>query len=71
MVGLSEQIATLVRRSRLRLYGHVLKRNEDVGIRRALEFEVEDMTGRGRPLDGENKGSISHCFYINEHGSVV
>ena len=29
-------------------YGHVLRRNEEVGIRGALEFEVEGVTGRGR-----------------------
>ena len=52
MVGLSEDIVTLVRRSRLRWYGHVLRRNEGVGIRRALEFEVEGVTGRGRPRLG-------------------
>ena len=42
MVGLSEDIVTLVKTSRLRWYGHVLRRNE--GIRRALEFEVEGVT---------------------------
>lgn len=52
MVGLSEDIVTLVRRSRLRWYGHVLRRNEEDGIRRALEFEVEGGTGRGRPRLG-------------------
>ena len=52
MVGLSEDIVTWVRRSRLRWYGHVLRRNEGVGIRRALEFEVEGVTGRGRPRLG-------------------
>ena len=43
---------TLVRCSRLPWYGHVLRRNEDVGIRGALEFEVEGVTGRGRPRLG-------------------
>ena len=40
---------TLVRRSKLRWYGHLLRRNEEVGIRRTLEFEVEGMTERGCP----------------------
>ena len=52
MLGLSEDIVTLIRRSRLRWYGHVLRRIEGVGIRRALEFEVEGVTGRGRPRLG-------------------
>ena len=49
MVGLSEDIVTLVRRLRLPWHGHVLSRNEEVGIRRALEFDVDGVTGRGRP----------------------
>ena len=49
VVGLSKDIVTMVRRSRLRWYGHVLRRDEGVGIRRALEFEVEGVSGRGRP----------------------
>ena len=52
MVGLSEDIVTLVIRSRLRWYGPVLKRNKEVGIRRALEFEVEGVAGKGRPRLG-------------------
>ena len=52
MVGLSEDIVTLARRSRLRWYGHVLRRNEGVGTRRALEFEIEGVIGRGRPRFG-------------------
>jgi hypothetical protein len=40
MVGLSEDIVTLVRKSRLRWYGHTMRRDEGVGI------------GRGRPPMG-------------------
>ena len=47
IMGVSKDIVTLVRRSRLLWSGHKLRRNEEVGIRRALEFEVEDVTGRG------------------------
>jgi hypothetical protein len=36
MVGLSEDVVTLVRKSRLRWYGHVMRRDEWVGIRRVL-----------------------------------
>jgi hypothetical protein len=52
MVGLSEDIVTLVRKSRLRWYGHVMRRDEGVGIRRVLEFEVAGEIGRGRPPMG-------------------
>ena len=43
---------TLVRRSRLPWYGHVLGRNDEVGNRRALELEFEGVTGKGRPRLG-------------------
>jgi hypothetical protein len=52
MVGLSEDIVILVRKSRLRWYGHVMRRDEGVGIRRVLEFEVAGEIGRGRPPMG-------------------
>ena len=47
-----ELMSTLVRRSRLRWYGHVFRRNKEAGVRRALEFEVEGMAGKGRPRLG-------------------
>ena len=50
MVGLSDDSVILVRRSRLRWYGHRMKK--EVVIRRALEFEVEGVAGRGRPRLG-------------------
>ena len=49
MVGLNEDIVTLVRKWRLRWYGHVMRRDEWIGIRRVLEFEAEGVRGRGRP----------------------
>jgi hypothetical protein len=52
MVGLSEDIVTLVRKSRLRWYGHVMRRDDGVGIRRVLKFEVAGEIGRGRPPMG-------------------
>ena len=51
-MGLSEDIVTLVRRSSLRWYGHVLRWNKEVWIRRALQFEVEGVAGKGRPWLG-------------------
>ena len=56
MAGLSEDIVTLVRRLRLPWYGYVLRRNEEFGIRSALEFDVEGVTGRVvRGWDGGNE----------------
>ena len=34
------------------LYGHVLRRKKEVGIRRALEFKTEGVIGRGCPRLG-------------------
>ena len=56
LVGLSEDIVTFVRRSRLRWHGHMLRRNKEDGIRRALEFEVEGVAEKViRVWDGGNK----------------
>ena len=48
MAGLHEDIVTLAGKSRLRWYGHVMRREEGVGIRRVLDFEVAGRLGRGR-----------------------
>lgn len=54
MIGVDEDIVTIVVRSRLRWYGHVKRRDEDSGIRRVLEMEVSGAMPRGRPkLDWE------------------
>lgn len=54
MMGVDEDIVTIVVRSRLRWYGHVKRRDEDSGIRRVLEMEVSGAMPRGRPkLDWE------------------
>ena len=52
MMGLNEDIVTLVRRSRLRWYGHVMRRDKTAGIRRVLEFDVAGRMERGRPRVG-------------------
>jgi len=52
MAGLHDDIVTLVGKSRLRWYGHVMRREEDVGIRKVLEVEVPGVVGRGRPKMG-------------------
>ena len=44
-----KNIVDIMRRSRLRWYGHVKRREEDHVLRRALEMEVEGARPRGRP----------------------
>ena len=41
-------VSELVRKSRLRWYGHVQRREESADIKRALKFEVGGKLGRGR-----------------------
>ena len=48
VVGLSMDIVTLVKGSRLHWYGHVSRRNKGFGITRVLDFEAEGVTGRDR-----------------------
>mgnify|MGYP003401710716 FL=1 len=52
MAGLCEDIVLVVRRSRLRWYGHVLRKTENDGIREVLEVVVPGKVGRGRPRLG-------------------
>src|SRR5690242_825736 len=48
MIGLQQDIITLVGQSRLRWYGHVMRREEDSGIRRVLDWEVAGTRPKGR-----------------------
>ena len=49
MLGIKETLDSMAQASRMRWYGHVLrKENEDV-IVKALQFEVSGSRGRGRP----------------------
>ena len=48
-LGLSEDISIVVKRARLRWFGHVYRRDDDVGIKKAFLFEAGGRLGRGRP----------------------
>ena len=48
MIGLQQDIITLVGQSRLRWYGHVMRREKDNGIRRVLDWEVAGTRPKGR-----------------------
>ena len=49
MIGLVDDIVTIVVRSRLRWYGHVQRREESAGIRKVLDLDVSGRRPRGRP----------------------
>ncbi len=44
-----ESLVSVMRRMRLRWFGHVVRREEDHIVRRAMEFEVEGRRPAGRP----------------------
>ena len=48
-LGLMETIVMAVRRNCLRWYGHVLRKDEAEGVKRAWNLEVDGRRGRGRP----------------------
>ena len=49
VMGLEETLDGLVRTSRGRWYGHILKRNSYDELRKALDFELVGRRERGRP----------------------
>ena len=49
MLGLCDDIVSVVRQSRLRWYGHVMRRDMTNGIRRVLDVDVGVVVRQGRP----------------------
>ena len=49
MLGLEETVDQMAKANGVRWYGHVLRRDVDHVLRRALEFEVAGQRGRGQP----------------------
>ena len=49
MLGLKGTLDGLARASEVQCYGHVLRRNNGNVLRKALDFEVAERRGRGRP----------------------
>ena len=49
MLEMSADIVTLVGQSRMRWYGHVMRSDVTVGIRKVLDVDVAGMVGKDRP----------------------
>ena len=49
MLGLRETAVQMAKANGVRLYGHVLRRDDGHVLRKALEFEVRGKRKRGRP----------------------
>ena len=48
-LGLCCDIVTVVRQSRLRWYGHAMRRDMTCGIRRVLDVDIGGVVGQDRP----------------------
>ena len=49
MLGLEEPLELRARANGVRWYGHVLRKDDDHVLRKALEFELDGRRKRGRP----------------------
>ena len=49
MLGIKESLDRMAKASSMRWYGHVLRKDDENVIAKALKFEVNGSRGRGRP----------------------
>ena len=61
MLGLEERVDQLARAHGVRWYGHVLRREDDHVLRKALDFEVRGRRKRGRPKKKWKKQVEEEC----------
>ena len=64
MLGLEERVEQLARANGVRWYGHVLRREDDHVLRKALEFEVNGKRKRGRPKKKWRKQVEEECVRV-------
>ena len=61
MLGLEGRVEQLAKANGVRWYGHVLRREEDHVLRKALEFEVIGRRKRGRPKKKWRERMVEEC----------
>ena len=44
-----DDIALILQQNRLHWYGHVLRKDDDIWVKKCMEYEVEGSRPRGRP----------------------
>ena len=66
-----EDIIDVMRRSRLRWYGHVRRREDDHVLRRALDMEVGGVRPRGRPRKAWRRCVEENMREMNIEGETV
>ena len=64
MLGLEERVEQLARANGVRWYGHVLRREDDDVLRKALEFKVNGTRKRGRPKKKWRKQVEEECVRV-------
>ena len=64
LLGLKNTLDGLARASGMQWYGHVLRRDNDDDLRRALDFEVAGRRGRGRPNMTWKRQVEKHIYHI-------
>ena len=64
LLGLKDTMDGLARASGVRWYGHALRRDSDDALRRALDFEVAERRGRGRPNMTWKRQVLKHINQI-------
>jgi len=57
----SVSIITVIQRHVLRCYGHVLRKDENVWVRKCMDFEVESVRPRSRPKETWTEVTEKHC----------
>ena len=55
MLGIKESLDRMVKASSMLWYGHVLRKEDENAIAKALKFEVNCSRGRGRPKQTRKK----------------
>ena len=48
LLGL-EQVSLMINKSRLRMFGHIERKDDNDWVKRCITWEVEEMSQRGRP----------------------
>ena len=71
MLDLNETIDQLVKANSVRWYGHVLRKDKNNFLRRALDFKVKEIRKRGRPKKIRLKAVIEQCRKVGLNESDI
>ena len=69
MLNLNEAIDQLAKANNVRWYGHVLRKDKNCFLRRALDFKVRGTGKRGRPKKTWLKAVVEQCRRVGLNAS--